>query len=176
MQFLKQSFRVSCIVLLLGSGTAMAAQEPGWDDVVGFWKSVDKRAGFTTSILAVYRSEEALHGRLIVAYSEHDGSLIDTMEAPLQRIERYPGQPYLLATDLFWDLTAGDGRYGGGRIIDPRSGNTYRCEIWRDGPCLIVRGLLGPFGLNSRFYQAGADDFPVGFTIPNLQAMTPCPP
>ena len=35
--------------------------------------------------------------------------------------------------------------YGGGTIMDPDNGNTYRCKIWVKGDILTVRGYLAFF-------------------------------
>ena len=35
----------------------------------------------------------------------------------------------------------------GGKILDPKKGKVYSCEMWRDGENLIVRGKIAFFAL-----------------------------
>jgi uncharacterized protein (DUF2147 family) len=147
----------------------MLADNP--QDAVGFWKTVDRGKGFTTSVIAVYIREDCLVGRIIVSNDEHNGAFIETFHAPMQRISKLKGNPYLLGINLFWGLKRAENRWVGGKVFDPRSGNTFRCEVWVDKDVLILRGQVGPFGLNNRFYPALEEDFPPEFILPDLASM-----
>lgn len=141
--------------------------------VIGFWKSIDEQEGFTTSIMAVYRYDDQLYGRIIVSFDEQDGTLLETHEMPLQRVSTLPSNPKLLAVDLFWDLQWENSRWRDGKILDPRTGKTYTCETWVKGNLLILRGKVGPFGMNTIFHQAREEDFPSGYDPPDLRRMVP---
>jgi len=143
------------------------------EDAIGFWKTVDEKANFTTSIMAVYRYEDKLYGRVIVSYDEKTGALLETHRNPYQRIETIPSRPLLLAVDIFWDLGREKERWRNGYVLDPRSGRRYTCDCWVKDKTLILRGRFGPFGLNSIFFPAETQDFPPGYTPPDLDHMTP---
>jgi len=149
--------------------TVALADDP--EEAVGFWKTVDKGKGFTTSVIAVYIREDCLVGRIIVSNDEHTGEFIETYEAPMQRVSKLKENPFLLRINLFWGLKRTENRWVGGKVFDPRSGNTYRCEVWVEKGVLILRGQVGPFGLNNRFYPALAEDFPSGFVPPDLSTL-----
>ncbi len=44
----------------------------------GYYKSVDSKQGFTTSIIAVYTYDQMVYGRIIVAFDEEDGTYIES--------------------------------------------------------------------------------------------------
>jgi len=164
---MQSRIRVTFLLLLLVLRTTfLPADDP--QDAVGFWKTVDRNKGFTTSVIAVYLREDCLEGRIIVSYDEHTGAFIETFHAPVQSVAKLKDNPYLLGINLFWGLRRSEDRWVGGKVFDPRSGNTFRCEVWVDKEVLILRGQVGPFGLNNRFYPALEEDFPLGFIRPDL--------
>lgn len=148
-----------------------AAQPP--EDAIGYWKTIDGKEGFTTSIMAVYQYEGKLYGRIIVSFDEKTGALIETHRNPSQRIETVPSRPRLLEVDIFWGLSRGVDTWRGGRVLDPRSGRSYTCDSWVKDNTLILRGRFGPFGINSIFLPTEADDFPSGYDPPALHLMVP---
>ncbi|MDD3366234.1 MAG: DUF2147 domain-containing protein [Sphaerochaetaceae bacterium] len=158
------------IIIVLGSPLLVAGE---LTDAIGFWKSVDSKKGFTTSVIAVYEHNNLLYGRVVVGYDEKTGELIDTMYNPNQQVHKLPEQPLLLTIDIFWNLQPGGTRWLGGRILDPRSGRTYSCECWVQDGDLIIRGKVGPFGMNNVFHKAQQYDFPYGFILPDLQKFRP---
>jgi len=162
--------RVMFLLLFLVLGaTVLPADNP--QDAVGFWKTVDRGKGFTTSVIAVYIREDCLEGRIIVSYDEQTGAFIETFQAPKQRVSKLKGNPYLLGINLFWGLKRAENRWVGGKVLDPRSGNTFRCEVWVEKDVLVLRGQVGPFGLSNRFYPALKEDFPPDFILPNLTSI-----
>lgn len=169
----RKGILLTCGICLALCST-LIAQTP--EAVVGFWKSIDEQEGFTTSIMAVYRHDDRLYGRIIVSFDEQSGALLETHVMPVQRVTTLPSNPKLLAVDLFWDLRWESSRWRDGKILDPRTGKTYSCDIWVKDKLLIIRGKVGPFGMNTIFHQARQEDFPIGYDPPNLQEMVPNKP
>ncbi len=159
-----------CLTLTL----PLIAQTP--EEAIGFWKTQHEKEGFTTSIMAVYVHNGELYGRIIVSFDEETGELLETHEKPSQRVGSLPHRPKLLEVDLFWNLERDTTKWRGGKIVDPRSGKTYTCDCWVKEGKLILRGRIGPFGVNSVFYAATSKDFPPGYTPPNLSAIIPHSP
>jgi len=164
---------IACFFLLQAT---MVQGNQSLDAAVGFWKTVDSQKGFTTSVIAVYTVDDLLYGRIIISNDEKTGELIETFYNLGQRISKLKSNPYLLGVNLFWGLHRGTDRWTGGRVLDPRTGNTYSCQIWVDSNGLVLRGKVGPFGLNNRFYPTQDADFPPGFIKPDLSQMQPCIP
>jgi uncharacterized protein (DUF2147 family) len=164
-------------IILLVAGICLTALLPLFaqtpEKAIGFWKTIDDKEGFTTSIMAVYTYEGELFGRIIVSFDEKTGALLETHNNPIQRIKTIPEQPKLLEIDLFWRLKRDEKRWRGGKILDPRSGKTFTCDCWVDDGKLIIRGKVGPFGLNSVFLKATTTDFPTGYSAPEIDSMRP---
>lgn len=146
------------------------------NEAVGFWKTLDSRNQFTTSIVAVYQYDENLYGRVIVSYDEKDGSLIDTWENPSLRVLRLKHQPLLTTVDLFGDLKKQNQRWVNGYILDPRSGRTYGVDAWVEDGKLVVRGKLGPFGMRQIFHPVEKWELPYGTTFPDVSLYYPINP
>ncbi|MFA7371147.1 MAG: DUF2147 domain-containing protein [Sphaerochaetaceae bacterium] len=159
-----------CALILIVSFPLVGAEV---SDIVGFWKSVNSRRNFATSIIGIYEYEGMLYGRPVVGFDEKTGALIDTINTPSQRIERLPGRPLLMHTDIVWGLYRSGDKWVGGKILDPRYGHVFDCEAWVQEETLILRGKLGPFGLNTVFYRATEEDLPKGFTWPSLETFIP---
>jgi uncharacterized protein (DUF2147 family) len=48
----------------------------------------------------------------------------------------------------------------GGKILDPKKGKVYSCEMWRDGEKLIVRGKIAFLGRNQTWMPYKGEPFP----------------
>lgn len=156
-----------CMTIVL----PLLAQTP--EEAIGFWKTIHDKEGFTTSIMAVYEYQEQLYGRIIVSFDEQTGVLLETHNNPKQLIETITSRPRLLAVDIFWGLQKGKQRWKNGTILDPRTGRTFTCDCFVKDGNLIIRGRVGPFGLNSVFLRARRNDFPSDYDPPDLTAIVP---
>jgi uncharacterized protein (DUF2147 family) len=146
------------------------------DKVMGFWKTIDDRKGFTTSIIAVYKYDYKIYGRVIVAYDEKSGDLIDTLYNPKQYIDDKVENSFLCSSNLFWDLEWDLQRWRYGIVLDPRNGKVFKCQVWEEDGVLILRGTLGIFGQNQLFFPVVPEDFPPGFDIPDINSFIPVLP
>lgn len=145
-------------------------------DVLGFWKTMDSKENFTTSVMLVYQYDGKLYGRVIVSYDEKNGSLLETWQNPIQKVDKLSSKPYLLATDIFWGHTIEGNIWTGGRVLDPRTGYTYKSDIWVENNKLVIKGKFGPFGVRQLFYKAYAYDMPPTIPFPNPLEFIPSPP
>jgi uncharacterized protein (DUF2147 family) len=46
----------------------------------------------------------------------------------------------------------------GGKILDPKKGKVYSCEMWREGENLVVRGKIAFLGRNQTWLAYKGDD------------------
>ena len=139
----------------------------------GYYKSVDSKQGFTTSIIAVYTYDQMVYGRIIVAFDEEDGTYIESYQSPVSSISIGNKRHFLVEIDLFFGLKKNGSRYTGGKVVDVKNGNIYGAQIWRESGDLILRGMLGPFGMKYRFCKAVEKDFPPFVRIPRLDSFVP---
>ncbi len=106
---------------------------------VGCWKTVDDITGKVKSLVAIREVKGKLYGKIEKVYDppvpnplciECTGSLKDRPVVGLQ---------------VLWGLHKVDDHWTGGHILDPESGNIYRCTVALEdgGKELRVRGYVG---------------------------------
>jgi uncharacterized protein DUF2147 len=137
------------------------------------WKIVDSRKGFTKTIVTVYMHNGIVYGRNIVNFDEDTGDLIDTIYEPSLRVPDIAGNPFLTETNLIWGLEQHGKKWKHGKILDPRNGHVYSCELRVEGDTLIIRGKWGPFFRDQPMYRATDSDFPEGFNPPDTLGWVP---
>ncbi len=111
---------------------AMAAES-----ITGVYKTIDDETGDAKSLVQIYAYQGKMYGRVIELFQDPDKKAVGIK-----------GDPKILGLDVIWGMEDGGKRFEGGHILDPQKGKIYRCEIWREGNKLIVRGKIGPFGRN----------------------------
>ncbi|MDR0638586.1 MAG: DUF2147 domain-containing protein [Spirochaetaceae bacterium] len=148
-----------CILSIVGTGLCFAA-----DRVTGYWISVDDKTGRAIAGWELYEVKGELRGRILslAGYPED-------IKAVLCK-DSYPGFPVagrvsdmpVVGTPWIYGLKmASTGKWVGGSIIDPESGNLYKCKVTFhlagsgkfSADTLEMRGEIG-FGIGrSQFWQ-----------------------
>lgn len=111
--------------------------------VTGKWKTIDDETGDQKSIVEIFERDGKLYGRITKLFrkpGEDQDPVCDKCE---KEDPRYGKK--IIGMEIIRGLTASDGEYSGGDILDPNNGKVYRCRIWREGEDLMVRGYWGPF-------------------------------
>jgi hypothetical protein len=145
------------------------------EDVVGLWKIPDEKTGHPRVIVAVYAHQNKYYGRVIAAFDK-EGTIDDSIYAPISRSPRLVGDPFYSGMDIIWNLQKKGSKYCNGEILDPKRGKVYNLEIWRKGVNLIVRGKLMCFGKNMTWHPVEEGDLPQGFIKPDLTQLIPSIP
>lgn len=129
------------------------------DPLTGLWIASDQRDG---------------KPRALIRIAERDGEFFASIEQGLRPeheaspvCEKCPGarrnQP-LLGMTIVWGMKRIGEGYGGGEILDPDTGQIYRClmNLARDGKRLEVRGYLALplLGRSLTWRRAGPDYSP----------------
>ncbi len=119
---------------------------------VGLWKTIDDKTGQPRGLVRIYTEQGLLFAK--VEGSLRPGPHLKTCEAC--RDER-KDQP-MLGLLIMRNMKLRDGIYEGGDILDPDSGNVYRCKLTLDegGKALTVRGYVGTplLGRSQRWLRA----------------------
>ena len=106
---------------LLMVGLAAAAQTPE-----GRWKTIDDETGKVKSIVEIARAQDGtLRGTVVEILHSAKGPnpTCDDCEGANK------GKP-IKGMTILWDLQdEGGGEYGGGRILDPAKGKTYKSKL-----------------------------------------------
>ncbi len=107
------------IFVLTAMGLAYAqAQSP-----IGIWKTIDDNTGEAKSHVEIYEKGGKLYGKVVKLLRKP----ADT------RCEKCTGDKknqLLIGMNVIEGLSAHDGTWKGGKILDPENGNEYGCSIW----------------------------------------------
>ena len=129
----------------------------------GFYQTIDDGTNKPKSIIAVYAYDGGkLGGRIIALYGD-DGKISETLKNPKRVADKVKGAPKMAGLDVIWDMKKDGDEYGGGRILDPKSGSVYRSVMWQEKnepTKLRVRGKIGPFGRTQTWNVMKAADLP----------------
>lgn len=105
--------------------------------VIGQWVSLDDN-NHEECIIQLYMKNNKLHGKVIELLQEEDRGKICS-KCPGKKKD----QP-LLGLEILSGFEEEDGLWTGGRILVPKTGKAYRCNISIDeNGQLIIRGYVG---------------------------------
>jgi uncharacterized protein (DUF2147 family) len=108
-------------------------------DITGHWKTIDDKTSEPRSIIQIEQRGSEYVGVVRDILSGADDKRCEKCEGDLK------DQP-IVGLQILSELKQQDGKYEGGRILDPESGKVYRATLWlEDDDTLKVRGYLGPF-------------------------------
>ena len=142
----------------------------------GFYQTIDDETNTPKSIVAVYEYDGGkLGGRIIALYGD-DGKISETLNSPVKTADKIKGKPFIAGLDIIWDMKKDGNEYGGGRIMDPKSGSVYRSVIWQEkneADKLRVRGKVGPFGRTQVWNVIVVGDLPADIQNLNTHNWTP---
>jgi len=110
---------------------------------VGYWKQVSDKTGQVHSIIKIWQSNNQLVGRVVRAFKQNG-------ELPKEYCTKCTGEfrgKKILNINIIWGMgyNKNAGRWEGGRILDPDSGNIYKANmmLMDGGQKLKVRGYIG---------------------------------
>ncbi len=140
-----KTFLLSFFVAL---STLVSAQTP-----VGMWKNIDDETGEAKANIQVYEENGKLYGKITAFLRKNaDPNAICTncKSGDSRKNQKIMGMV------IMRDMQLKDGMYQSGKILDPDKGKEYGCKIWLENGnpnILIVRGSLGPFYRNQKWYR-----------------------
>ena len=116
-----RTFATLLAIPMLMVGLAAAAQTPE-----GRWKTIDDETGKVKSIVEITRMENGtLQGKVV--------DILQSDKGPDPKCDECEGankgKPIEGMTILWGMQDEGGGEYGGGRILDPAKGKTYKSKL-----------------------------------------------
>ncbi len=125
---MKRRFQLLAIALLACTATFAQVEK-----IVGDWTTVDDNSGKKVSIVRIYKENGAYFGKII--------KLLDPS-----------ANPKSLGEMVIRDMKEKKGHLAGGRVYDPKSGNTYYGTVKynADKNTLTLRGSIDKFGMLGR--------------------------
>ncbi len=122
-------------VAFIGVGWAQSAAS----GPVGLWATIDDRSGRERGLVRIFETDGKLYGRIENVFEP--GVADKTCEKCAGDRHNKP----IIGLDVIRGLRPdGDGRWSGGEILDPETGDTYRVSmrLADSGRKLVVRGSL----------------------------------
>ncbi|MBP5615112.1 MAG: DUF2147 domain-containing protein [Alphaproteobacteria bacterium] len=119
------------LMVLFASHLACAGE-----GVEGYWTTIDDETNTPKSVVQIYEYQGKVYGRVV--------ELFQNKEA----VAKLPDEPKIKGLDVIWDMEQKKDKFTGGKILDPKTGKVYACDMWRDGDKLIVRGKIAFLGRN----------------------------
>lgn len=105
---------------------------------VGKWTTIDDKSGKKRSVVKIKRNGDTLSGTIVKVYPRPGDTGI---------CKKCPGKfkgKKVEGLRFMWGLKkTGKNQWGGGKILDPKSGKIYRVKITDKGDKLKVRGYIG---------------------------------
>ncbi len=127
-------FRRLALLVWLLPAIAFAQTTP-----VGLWRTVDDHTGQPTGLVRIFESQGMLYGDVQQIYDPAKA------HATCQKCTGdRQGKP-VLGLQIIRGLKPDGDSWDGGQILDPETGDTYRCSmrLTDAGRKLVVRGFLG---------------------------------
>ncbi len=109
----------------------------GQGTVLGTWKTVDDETGEAKSFVEIFEKDGKFFGKITKILSANEDAVCDACKG---NKKNKPIQGMMIIEDMKPDGQS----FKGGKILDPESGNTYKCKIWvseNDPDVLNVRGI-----------------------------------
>ena len=130
---------IALLICLVSTGAAVAKQ----GSIVGSWKTIDDKTNQAKSIVRIYKQGGKYYGRITKLYRKKG-------EDPNPRCTKCKdGDPRkgkrIKGMVILKDLVKKEDKYSGGKILDPKNGKVYKCELWLEKGKLKVRGYVGIF-------------------------------
>lgn len=148
---MKPRWLVPALALAFFSAAAWGQQQTA--SPAGLWQTIDDRTGRERALVRVFESNGAYYGRIERIFDPAQANRICS-KCPGDRREKP-----ILGLDFMRGLRPdGEGRWSGGEILDPETGDTYRASmrLADNGDKLVVRGsvLGGLIGRSQTWIRA----------------------
>lgn len=105
---------------------------------VGTWTTIDDKTGAKRAVVSISSSGDVLNGVITKVYPQPGDTGICSACPGAFKGKQIQG------LRILWGLKKeGDNQWGGGSILDPKSGKIYRVKATLDGNKLYVRGYVG---------------------------------
>ena len=110
------------------------------ESVEGQWRTIDDETGRAKSVVEIAMTPDGLEGKVV--------EILHSDRGPNPLCEKCPGDRRgkpITGMVILWGLSKDkEGRWSGGRILDPTKGKIYKAKLeLREDGRLAVRGFIG---------------------------------
>lgn len=105
--------------------------------IEGTWQAIDDQDGKPTSYVEIKEIDSKVHGHITKLFNVEETVVCELCDG------EHKDKP-VLGMNIIWDMKLAKDEWKGGQILDPKTGNTYKCKITQpDDNTLKVRGYIG---------------------------------
>ncbi len=130
----------AALAIAFVAGGSLSAQPT--EGLNGCWKTIDDETGKVRSTVCIWIHNNTLYGAIRALHNRAADEEANPMCSKCGG--SYHNKP-IIGMTIIWGMKKGSDVWEGGTILDPKTGKTYRCVLWKEGGKLKVRGKLGPF-------------------------------
>jgi len=124
---------IVCIILTVTCILSAEAQS-----IFGEWKSIDSKTGKTEAIITIYKENNMAYAKIVDILNPDDKDKIC-----IYCKGKNKNKP-ILGMIILDGLKEDGDEWSGGKIVDPKNGNRYKCYIkLKDKTTLKLRGYIG---------------------------------
>jgi len=102
--------------------------------ITGNWVTYDDKTGKKKSIVHIVKRGNKISGTITKLFHPAGTKCV----ACKGKLHNKP----IVGMTIFSGLSLKKGKWQGGKILDPKNGKWYTCEIWQEGANLKVRGYI----------------------------------
>jgi uncharacterized protein (DUF2147 family) len=130
--------KASLIAAILAAPLACWAQN---DSPVGLWKTIDDETGKPKSLVRITETNGELSGKIEKLFREPS----EDQNPKCEKCEGANKDQPILGMTILTGLKKDGDSYGGGQVIDPKKGKTYKAKVTLTdgGKKLDMRGYIG---------------------------------
>lgn len=134
-----------------GGSAQVGEDKPAAKDAAeGVWKSIDDNDNQPRSLVKIWVHNGVMYGKITKIYRRPS----DPAEMKCDKCEGSNKNQPVEGLLILWGMKKDGDEWSGGYILDPESGDTYKCiiEVEDGGKKLKVRGYLGVSALGRTQY------------------------
>lgn len=141
-----KSMVIACLMVAITPGSFAAKQlAKNINSPVGYWKTIDDVTGKPKALLQVLKAnDQTLYGRILKTFPEKKSGPVEVCSKCKGERHNRPIVGMIVMDNLKQNGSDMD-QWTGGKILDPKSGKTYHCnvKVVENGQKLNVRGYIG---------------------------------
>jgi uncharacterized protein (DUF2147 family) len=124
------------IIVLLAAAASGSKPIPG---IQGLWRTMDDKTHQPRGVVRIYLDHNEYSGKIVSSFDPREvHKVCEPCSGALHN------QP-IIGLQILSGMREHDGEYSGGTIVDPETGEEYRCKMTLadNGRKLMVRGYVG---------------------------------
>jgi uncharacterized protein (DUF2147 family) len=137
-ELLMHGKRFTGISVLLAAALAAGGSKPA-PGIQGLWRTTDDKTHQLRGVVRIYLEHDEYFGKIVSSFDPREAHQV--CEPCSGALHNQP----IIGLQILSGMREHDGAYSGGTIVDPETGESYRCKMTLadDGRKLMVRGYIG---------------------------------